>query len=193
VVVRDLASVIWGWTEYYHHVCSANTFAYAGHRNWRMLWQWAKRRHPKKSKSWVKARYFRQVGSRDWNFTDAVTLGGATLPWHCDTKIVRHIKVKGTMSPLDPDVQEYWTERRKKRMEARIYSKRRQELLRTQEYACASCKIPFEPEGNIADMDEHHDKPRHKGGGNETANLRLLHRWCHHKHHQVVGYKAVEA
>jgi len=33
------------------------------------------------------------------------------------------------------------------------------------------------------------------GGGqaNKTENLRLLHRWCHHKHHQQVGYKAAEA
>ena len=36
-------------------------------------------------------------------------------------------------------------------------------------------------------------KPRHKGGGDEVANLRLLHRWCHHRHHQRVGYKAAEA
>ena len=45
-----------------------------------------------------------------------------------------------------------------------------------------------------ADMtDAHHAKPRHQGGGDEVANLRLLHRWCHHRHHQRAGYKAAEA
>jgi RNA-directed DNA polymerase len=42
-------------------------------------------------------------------------------------------------------------------------------------------------------MDGHHVKPRHKGGGDDTGNLRLLHRWCHHRHHQQVGYKTAEA
>ena len=32
-----------------------------------------------------------------------------------------------------------------------------------------------------------------RGGGDEAANLRLLHRWCHHRHHQRVGYKAAES
>ena len=42
-------------------------------------------------------------------------------------------------------------------------------------------------------MDEHHAHPRQRGGEDKTENLRLLHRWCHHKHHQQVGYKAAEA
>ncbi len=192
-VIRNLAPVIRGWTAYYRHACSADTFRYADHRTWRMLWQWAKRRHPNKTKGWIKARYFKRVGAREWNFTDATVPGGITLPWYCDTKIARHTKVKGRLSPLDPDAREYWEERRKKRLEARTYSKRRQEFLRIQGYACACCKVPFDPDEDIADMDEHHDAPRHKGGGAETGNLRLLHRWCHHKHHQVFGYTAAEA
>jgi Group II intron, maturase-specific domain/Reverse transcriptase (RNA-dependent DNA polymerase) len=50
-VVRDLAPVIRGWTNYYRHACSAHTFAYADYRVWKMLWAWARRRHPKKSES----------------------------------------------------------------------------------------------------------------------------------------------
>src|SRR3954447_17127971 len=70
-VVRDLAPVIRGWTAYYRHACSARTFQYADHRVWQMLWAWARRRHPTKSKGWVKARYFRPTRSRVWNFADA--------------------------------------------------------------------------------------------------------------------------
>jgi RNA-directed DNA polymerase len=192
-VVRALAPVIRGWTLYYRHACSARTFSYADHRVWQMLWAWAKRRHPTKSKRWVKARYFRPTRSRVWNFADATVPGAAMLPWYSDTKIVRHIKVRGRSSPLDPDARPYWDERRRRRLEARSLSRRRQNLLRTQGYACTACGVPFDPDEDIGLMDEHHAKPRHQSGGNGTGNLRLLHRWCHHRHHQRVGYKAAEA
>jgi hypothetical protein len=79
-VVRDLASVIRGWTLYYRHACSARTFQYADHRVWQMLWAWARRRHPTRSKGWVKAHYFRPIRSRVWNFADASVPGSAILP-----------------------------------------------------------------------------------------------------------------
>ncbi|HZC83741.1 MAG TPA: group II intron reverse transcriptase/maturase, partial [Rubrobacter sp.] len=183
-VVRALAPVIRGWTLYYRHACSARSFSYADHRVWQMLWAWARRRHPTKSKGWVKARYFRPTRSRVWNFADAAKPGTATLPWYSDTKIIRHIKVKGRNSPLDPDARPYWEGRRRRRLEARCLSKQRQELLRTQGYACAECGIPFDPDEDADMTDKHHAKPRHQGGGDEMANLRLLHRWCHHRHHQ---------
>ena len=55
-VVHELTPVIRGWSTYYRHACSAETFSYADHRIWRMLWQWAKRRHPKKSAACSKTR-----------------------------------------------------------------------------------------------------------------------------------------
>jgi RNA-directed DNA polymerase len=192
-VMRALTPMIRGWTLYYRHACSATTFAYLDHRVWQMLWAWARRRHPQKSKHWVKARYFRPTRTRVWNFADAVGLGAAMLPWYSDTKIVRHIKVKGRTSPLDPDAQSYWDERRRTRLAACCLSRRRQALLQAQGYACAACGVPFDPDEDINMMDVHHAQPRHTGGGNETENLRLLHRWCHQRHHQQVGYRAAEA
>jgi RNA-directed DNA polymerase len=192
-VVHELTLIIRGWSTYYRHACSTDAFSYADHRIWRMLWQWAKRRHPNKSKGWVKARYFRRTKTRVWNFADAGVPGASLLPRHYDTKITRHTKVKGNASPLDPDTRPYWEARRQERLEARTYSKRRQELLKVQGYACASCGVPFDPDEDMDMMDEHHTHPRHRGGEDKTENLRLLHRWCHHKHHQQVGYKAAEA
>jgi RNA-directed DNA polymerase len=193
VVVRDLAPVIRGWSGYYRHACSAHSFGYADNRVWLMLWQWAKRRHPNKGGRWVAARYFQPTRTRAWNFVSAAVSGASQLPRHSEAKIIRHKKVKGTMSPMDPDARVYWAERRRERLEARTYSKRRQELLKVQGYACASCEVPFDPDEDIDMMDQHHATPHRKGGGNEIGNLRLLHRWCHHKHHQQAGYKAAEA
>ena len=47
-VIRDLNPVIRGWSNYYRHVSASRTFAKVRHRQWQMLWRWAKRRHPKK-------------------------------------------------------------------------------------------------------------------------------------------------
>lgn len=158
-----------------------------------MLWQWAKKRHPNKGGRWAAARYFQPTRTRVWNFVGAAVPGATQLPRHSEANIIRHKKVKGTMSPMDPDARAYRAERRRERLDARTYSKRRQELLKVQGYACASCEVPFDPDEDIDMMDEHHATPRRKGGGNETGNLRFLHRWCHHKHHQQAGYKAAEA
>jgi RNA-directed DNA polymerase len=192
-VVRDLAPVIRGWTAYYRHACSARTFQYADYRIWQMLWSWARRRHPGKGTGWVKARYFRATRTREWNFTDATRPGAIMLPWYSDTKIARHTKVRGRLSPLDPETRDYWAKRRADRLQVAIYSRRRRELLQLQGYTCAECGIAFDPDEDPGLMDEHHAQPRHKGGGDELENLRLVHRWCHHRHHQICGYKTAEA
>lgn len=40
-----------------------------------MLWKWAKRRHPRKGKKWIKNRYWHPKGNREWSFrTDKAIL-----------------------------------------------------------------------------------------------------------------------
>jgi RNA-directed DNA polymerase len=36
---------------------------------WRMLWHWAKRRHPNKSGTWLADRYWKTVAHRKWVFS----------------------------------------------------------------------------------------------------------------------------
>ena len=42
------------------------------HAIFRALWQWAKRRHPKKSRQWIKDRYFETIDQRHWVFHGTV-------------------------------------------------------------------------------------------------------------------------
>src|SRR5262249_52348236 len=65
-VLNVLNPVIRGWANYYQHVCAKETFSRVRHEHWRLLWRWAKRRHPNKSSTWVKTRYFRDDGW--WTF-----------------------------------------------------------------------------------------------------------------------------
>ncbi|NTW99071.1 MAG: hypothetical protein HGB35_03925 [Geobacteraceae bacterium] len=44
---------------YYHqHICSKDTFHYMDFALFKLLWQWAKRRHPEKGARWIKRKYF---------------------------------------------------------------------------------------------------------------------------------------
>jgi RNA-directed DNA polymerase len=65
-----------------------------------MLWHWAKRRHPDKSKHWIANKYWHSDGKRKWIFSE----GNKQLNLLSDTKIVRHTKLKLDMNPhLDKD------------------------------------------------------------------------------------------
>ena len=45
--------IIIGWSNYHQSVVSAEILRNLDHRMWNMLWRWAKRRHPDKSRTWV--------------------------------------------------------------------------------------------------------------------------------------------
>ncbi len=65
-----------------------------------MLWHWAKRRHPDKSKHWIADKYWHSDGNRNWVFSE----GDKQLNLLSGTKIVRHTKLKLDMNPhLDKD------------------------------------------------------------------------------------------
>lgn len=107
VLIGRLNPVIRGWGNYYRHVVSKDVFDGVDHAIWRMTWNWAKRRHPKKSSQWVKDRYFAHKDGRDWVFTD----GSATLFRMASIPIRRHVKIRGEANPYDPQYASYFAER----------------------------------------------------------------------------------
>jgi RNA-directed DNA polymerase len=94
-IVSNLNPIITGWSNYHQPVVSKQTFSKLDDRLWGMLWRWAKRRHPQKSKSWIKKRYWHDVGTRKWVFSAE----GKELKRFSDTKIVRHPNLKLGMNP----------------------------------------------------------------------------------------------
>lgn len=105
-VILLLNPIVQGWAMYHRHVVSAATFTRIDHLVWKMLWGWAKRRHPRKNAGWIRARYFQRHGRRDWIFACSASGGeqvrqfvlfrAETLP------IKRHTKVRGDANPFDP-------------------------------------------------------------------------------------------
>jgi RNA-directed DNA polymerase len=184
-MIGDLNPLIRGWAHYYRHGASKRTFHAVDHHVHAKLWRWAKRRHPTKSAAWVRARYF----DEGWNFVD----GRTRLARHDDIPVTRHRKVQGKRSPLDPDDRAYWMARQHRRLAEAIRSPMHTALLERQDDRCALCHVRFDPEEDLPLIDTHHDTPRHRGGSDQIDNLRLVHRWCHHRHHGRTGYRAAEA
>ncbi len=95
VLIGALNPIITGWANYHQSVVSSEIFHKLDSRIWGMLWHWAKRRHPEKSKHWIAEKYWHPVGKRKWVFSDSKK----QLCFLFDTKIVRHIKLKLDMNP----------------------------------------------------------------------------------------------
>jgi RNA-directed DNA polymerase len=183
-VIKDLTPVIRGWANYYRHCVASATFQRVDHRQWQMLWKWAKRRHPNKSSRWVRRRYFRRDGY--WTFHAQ----GVPLVRHGATPITRFVKVRGRNSPYDPKLHAYWQQRTKQRIAVRTYAKQRQALLVAQAYRCALCRLPLDVDDPLH---EDHIIPRQAGGSDQLDNRRVVHAWCHHQRHSREGYKVPRA
>jgi RNA-directed DNA polymerase len=185
-VIRDLNPKIRGWSNYYRHCAAKRAFRKLDHLVWHALWRWAKRRHPNKSAQWVKQRYFRTVGNRQGVLAEK----NAQLLWHQDTPITRCPKVTGKSSPMNPALQAYWAQREQWRLKVLTIKPQRKSMLHAQNFRCGLCKVPFY---NGEPIDDHHITPKHEGGDDRQENRMLVHRWCHHAHHQRHGDKAAGA
>ncbi|WP_264328085.1 group II intron reverse transcriptase/maturase [Romeriopsis navalis] len=167
-LISKLNPIIRGWSSYYSGVVASETFHNQDIQIYAKLRRWTKRRHPKKSRTWVNQKYFHQHGQRNWVFKDQELV----LIQHSDKKIVRHIKVQGTRSPYDGDWA-YWTKR------GGSYPgipKRISQLMKRQRGKCAICGLHFHVE---TAMEIDHIIPRSLGGEGRYNNLQLLHRHCH--------------
>jgi len=93
LIVR-LNAIIRGWSSYHRGTVASRVFSKIDHEIFKALWRWACRRHPHKGLRWIKARYWKTVGTRKWVFKDK-----STLLLMADTKIVRHTPLKLDKNP----------------------------------------------------------------------------------------------
>jgi RNA-directed DNA polymerase len=142
VVIARLAPITRGWAAYYRTVVSSRQFASLDHYLWKLTYKWARRSHSNKSKTWIVDRYFGKFNrfrNDRWVFGDRDS--GAYLPKLAWTGIVRHVMVKGGASPDDPDLAEYWANRRRTvKPPLDEYTLR---LLSKQDGRCPLCRDPL--------------------------------------------------
>ena len=158
-LIGKLNPIIRGWANYFSTKVSKKVFNKLDMLLWKRLWRWASRRHPNKSNTWVKKKYFPKIGTRNWILND----GEYILNQHSDVPIERHIKVKGNKSPYDGDWI-YWSSRIGKHPCVR---KEVTTLLKRQKGKCADCGLTFRPT-DLMEID--HIKPKSEGGDNTYKN-----------------------
>jgi RNA-directed DNA polymerase len=115
-MIGELNPAIRGWVNYHRHVCSKKTFRYVDSCIFKNLWHWARRRHQNKGAQWIRNRYFRKIGSRNWSFfatqkTRKRESKAIDLFYMSRAQIVRHIKIRKDANPYDKDWQIYFSKR----------------------------------------------------------------------------------
>jgi len=101
-LITKLNPVIRGWCNYFKTVVSKETYGDMDNYLWELLWKWAKRRHPNKSREWVAQKYWTPTKDVRWNFIGKTKhKEDIELTRHSKTEIIRHVKVKGKVSPFD--------------------------------------------------------------------------------------------
>jgi len=178
-VIKELNPVIWGWSNYYRAVVSSDIFSACDRHVWFQLQSWARRRHPRKKRSWIDAKYWKQVDGRDTFCTPL----GAKLRLHRDTAIQRHKKVRGQASPYDGNLL-YWSQRLKTHP---LMHAKKAKLLHKQKGKCRWCELLFRDE-DILEID-HID---HNHRNNTVSNLMLLHLHCHDERHSKLTKTTIE-
>lgn len=182
-VISTLNPIVRGWANYHRHVVARAAFAKVGHGLWRLLWNWAKKRHPHKGKGWLRHRYFRTIRNFTWTFAGQTATG--RLVYLIDPRMIpirRHIMVKSDLNPFDPTFRDYLTRRREQLVDESGIGKRKA-LYQAQQGLCPWCQSEITPETG---WHVHHCQPVCQGGSEEPTNLVLLHPNCHRQlHHSM--------
>ncbi len=114
-LIRQLNPKIRGWSNYYRHVVSKKTFSYVDCQIFQSIWRWCLKRHPQKSKRWVKRKYFRVDDHSQWIFSGKLGCGEETSSLDLfkanAIPIRRHVKIKARATPYDPVYIKYFQQR----------------------------------------------------------------------------------
>ena len=146
-IVRMLNPMITGWGNYYRYGVSSKSFSRIDFEIFKSLWRWAKRRHSKKSKHWIKDKYFLQLKGRKWCFAAIEKRSKSykdktlRLKRLGDISIKNYVRVRGEANPYDPAYADYYKRRRNKETEEKL--RERDNMLRSmwlhQKMCCPIC------------------------------------------------------
>ena len=197
-LICQLNPIIHGWTLYHRHVASAETFAAVDAAIFKLIWQWAKRRHPHKHARWIRAKYFQVHGSRAWAFSGEVVDPGKQprRVWLFSARtmpIRRHIKVRQEANPYDPNWEVYFEQRLGRTVKDTLLGERRLRHLWTEQQGF--CPVCHQKITTATGWHIHHIVWRSKGGKDTAENQVLLHPNCHrlaHSQQRTVGKPRLE-
>jgi RNA-directed DNA polymerase len=179
-VLYKLNPIIRGWANYFRTGVASRTFGKLDQWMYLRARRYAKHTHPNKSKEWRKKRYWGKLNpdrEDHWVFgnvrpnKDGKHHYLLKFSWF---KIERHVPVKGTASPDDASLREYWWKRRK--VNIRHLTASEVDMANDQDWICPICGqelINGEP------LERHHLDARSEGGLDIRVNRVLVHLYCH--------------
>jgi RNA-directed DNA polymerase len=185
-LIATLNPKIRGWANFHQHAAAKETFVHVDTAIFKALWRWARRRHPKKGKQWVKDRYFGRPGNQNWRFfgkakdkDEKTTQNWLSLA--SATPVTRYKKIKGDCNPYDPTWGIYLEERLGVKMEKTMRGKRRlMYLWKEQNGICPICTQPIT---QVTGWHNHHIVYKTMGGTDSAENRVLIHPNCHKQVH----------
>jgi RNA-directed DNA polymerase len=120
-IVLRLNPVIRGWAYYFRTQASTKTFVALD--NW-MFWheaRFVKRRHGHKNRKWLQEHYWGRLHpTRQDRWVFGVPQRGLYLQKFSWVRFHRHTLVRGTASPDDPNLTQYWAKRRAQFRKVRV-------------------------------------------------------------------------
>lgn len=193
-VLKTINTKLRGWGQYYVSSTSSKAFSRVDYEVWKAIWNFLKRRHKNKGKKWIVKKYFTTYKKYKWSPFAKYKSRTGDKTVHLvvlvrDLVKYSHIQVKGTNSPDDPELVEYWKERNTKYGKKRFDKKQNPklyEVVSRQEGLCPVCGTPLFDE----EWDIHHITPIKDGGTDSADNLALVHRSCHKAAHKQLHYQS---
>lgn len=183
-LIRKLNPVIRGWVNNQRYVVSSKVFSRVDYEIYKCLWQWAKRRHKKKSHKWIAQKYWNHIGSRQWTFSvpyeNQSTEGEplyCKLEYATDTKIIRFKKIVAEANPFDECWTDYFEEREGEKL--LNSTKGREKLLtiwRRQHRRCPVCGDLITSETGFK---------VHTPAGKNSLKI-MVHKECHEEIHSLI-------
>lgn len=180
-LIALLNPIIRGWAQYHQHVASGRIFIKVDTAIFRTLWQWAKRRHRHKSQHWIKDKYFKSNGNRNWLFYGQYQNKKWELTKASDTPYKPYVKIKGAANPFDPQWETYFEQRLDVKMVNNLRGRR--QLIRLWKAQNGICPICQQKITKITGWNNHHILLRSLGGPDTELNRVLLHPNCHQQVH----------
>ena len=178
-VLKRLNPILRGWANYFKIGVSKRTFETLDDWMFDRCLRYVKSAHRNKGWRWRREKYWGMLHPRRadrWVFGNK--LSGRCLLKLSWTPIERHTLVKGTSSPDDPALKDYWTKRR--RCNTKNLPSRKKGLARTQKGLCSHCQSTL---FNGEELHIHHLKGRREPDSEELCNQRLVHLYCHQQIH----------
>ena len=181
-LIKLLNPKIRGWANYHRSIVSKKTFTKIDNIIWQLTFQWAKRRHPKKNKSWVLQKYYKHIKGVHHRFSGFEILEDGTkqeqtLLAMSYTPIRRHVKILQSTHPFDAQYDEYFEKRTSEKWK---YNRKRlnieSRITIGQDNKCPCCAKALTINQNWCICLR---RKASRGGEYKLGNLDVIHKLCY--------------